>query len=120
IIVENVPEKERYTREEVEALASKYTPPEKKGYWRWDVGFERRLEFHPFPGEILISGVIAQGDAGRMGWGDQHVAVMPADTVFRTGYGGRLYGRPAAHYYIYRDGQLLAATWEEREISDIF
>lgn len=120
IVVENVPKKERYTREEVEMLASKYTPAEKKGSWRWDVGFERRLEFHPFPGEIICTGIIAQGDAGRMGWGDQYVAVLPADTVFRTGYSGRLYGQPAAHYYIFRDGQLLAATWEEREVSDIF
>jgi hypothetical protein len=76
--------------------------------------------FHPFPGEILCEGIIAQGDAGRMGSGSQLVAVMPEDIVFRTGYSGRLYGAPSAHYYVYRDGQLLSATWEEREVSDIF
>jgi len=76
--------------------------------------------FHPFPGEVLCEGIIAQGDAGRMGSGSQLVAILPADTVFRTGYSGRLYGYPAEHYYIFRDGQLLAATWEERETSDIF
>ena len=76
--------------------------------------------FHPFPGEILCEGVIAQGDAGRMGSGNQLVAVMPADTVFRTGYSGRLYGAPRAHYYVYRDGQILSATWEEREVAEIF
>lgn len=81
---------------------------------------EERLTFHPFPGEVLCKGIIAQGDAGRMGSGKQLVAVMPADTVFRTGYSGRLYGAPGAHYYIYRDGQILSATWEEREVSDIF
>ena len=113
--------KERYTKEEVKEISEKYvTPPEKKGVWRWDAGFEKRLEFHPFPGEILCEGIIAQGDAGRMGSGEQLVAILPADTVFRTGYSGRLYGQPAAHYYIYKNGQLLAATWEEREVSDIF
>jgi|LFRM01.2.fsa_nt_gb hypothetical protein len=91
-----------------------------------DGGMERdywgkeRPTFHPFPGEILCEGIIAQGDAGRMGSGEQLVAVMPADTVFRTGYSGRLYGAPRAHYYVYRDGQLLSATWEERDVSDIF
>jgi len=76
--------------------------------------------FHPFPGKILCEGIIAQGDAGRMGRGSQLVAVMPEDIVFRTGYSGRLYGAPGAHYYVYRDGQLLSATWDEREVSDIF
>lgn len=91
-----------------------------------DGGFEQDYfgaeypTFLPFPGEVLCEGIIAQGDAGRMGSGSQLVAVMPADTVFRTGYSGRLYGAPSAHYYIYRDGQLLSTTWEEREVSDIF
>ncbi len=79
-----------------------------------------RPTFHPFPGEILCDGIIAQGCAGRMGSGEQLVAILPADTVFRTGYSGRLYGFPPAHYYIFRGGQILSATWEEREISDIF
>jgi hypothetical protein len=55
-----------------------------------------------------------------MGSGSQLVAIMPADTVFRTGYSGRLYGKPRAHYYLFRDGQILSATWEEREVADIF
>ena len=117
---ESVPEKERYTREEVAAIVAAITPPEKKGIWRWDEGFERKLEFDSFPGEILCEGIIAQGQAGRMGSGEQLVAILPADTVFRTGYSGRLYGAPSAHYYVYRDGQILSATWEEREVSDIF
>lgn len=86
-----------------------------KNYWG-----EERPTFHPFPGEIICEGVIAQGDAGRMGSGRQLVAVMPAGIVFRTGYSGRLYGAPSAHYYIFRDGQILSATWEEREVADIF
>jgi hypothetical protein len=76
--------------------------------------------FYAFPGEVLCEGIIAQGDAGRMGSGRQIVAVMPAGIVFRTGYSGRLYGAPRAHYYLFRDGQILSATWEEREVADIF
>ena len=87
----------------------------RKGYWGEDLP-----TFHPFPGEVLCEGEIAQGAAGRMGSGEQLIAIMPADTVFRTGYSGRLYGAPSAHYYIYRDGQILSATWEEREVTDIF
>jgi hypothetical protein len=77
-------------------------------------------EFLPFPGEVLCEGIIAQGEAGRMGSGSQIVAIMPADTVFRTGYSGRLYGEPAEHYYIFRNGQILSATWMEREVAEIF
>ena len=76
--------------------------------------------FLPFPGEVLCEGIVAQGDAGRMGSGSQLVAVMPANIVFRTAYRGRLYGEPAEHYYLFRDGQILSATWEEREVADIF
>ena len=86
-----------------------------KNYW----GVECPT-FHPFPGEILCEGIIAQGQAGRMGSGNQLVAVMPENIVFRTGYSGRLYGAPSAHYYVYRDGQLLSATWDEREVSGVF
>lgn len=86
-----------------------------RNYWG-----EERPTFHPFPGEVLCEGVIAQGAAGRMGSGSQLVAVMPEDIVFRTGYSGRLYGAPSAHYYVYRRGQLLSATWEEREVAEIF
>ena len=76
--------------------------------------------FLPFPGEVLCEGIVAQGDAGRMGSGSQLVAVMPANIVFRTAYHGRLYGEPPEHYYLFRDGQLLSATWEEREVAEIF
>lgn len=107
--------KERYTEEEAISIAE-----ELNSSYPWDVIFERKLEFHPFPGEILCKGIIAQGDAGRAGSGEQLVAIMPANTVFRTGYSGRLYGDPSAHYYLFRDGQILSATWEEREVADIF
>lgn len=118
--------KEKYTKEEamkiVEELNS--TVPEEVKFPRkkyiFDAIFTKKREFDTFPGEIISTGIIAQGDAGRMGSGEQFVAIMPADVVFRTGYSGRLYGHPAEHYYIFRDGQLLAVTLEEREATDIF
>jgi len=80
-----------------------------------------RLIFAPFPGEILVRGVIAQGDAGRMGAGDQLVAVIPKNVVFRTSYSGRLYGAPSAHYYCWDGEQLLGGlTWDERCLTDVF
>lgn len=79
-----------------------------------------RLTFAPFPGEIIVSGTIAQGDAGRMGSGSQYIATMPKDIVFRTSYSGRLYGAPSAHYYMWTGELMLAATWEERAASDLF
>jgi hypothetical protein len=111
--------KEKYTKEEAISLTKELSSLEGREY-EWDVIFEIKFEFFPFPGEVLCKGIIAQGDAGRAGSGEQLVAVIPADTVFRTGYSGRLYGRPAAHYYIYRDGQVISATWKEREVSEVF
>jgi len=84
-----------------------------------DCGHDVTIRFAPFPGRILATGIIAQGNAGRMGSGEQIVAVVPRGVVFRTGYSGRLYGRPAAHYYLFDGEQLLAATWEERMATDI-
>lgn len=82
--------------------------------------YNERRTFEEFPGEILASGSIAQGDAGRMGSGEQLIAVMPKDVVFRTGYSGRLYGSPSAHYYKFDGEKIIAVTWEERTASDIF
>jgi len=76
--------------------------------------------FLPFPGEIICRGSIAQGDAGAMGSGAQIIAVIPRNVVFRTGYSGRLYGAPSAHYYVFNGSKILAATWEERELTEIF
>lgn len=84
-------------------------------------GFESILvTYSKFPGQILTEGKIAQGDAGRMGSGQQLIALIPADVVFRTGYFGRLYGKPASHYYKWTGEKLLSATWEERMVTDIF
>jgi hypothetical protein len=113
-------EKEKYTKEEAISIAKRLDSSEPWDNIMLEVIFENKVEFHPFPGEILCKGVIAHGMAGRAASGEQLVAIMPANTVFRTGYSGRLYGAPAAHYYIFRDGELLSVTWKEREISDIF
>lgn len=112
--------KERYTKKEAVSLAKRLDSSEPWDDIMFEVIFERKVEFHPFPGEILCEGIIAHGMAGRAASGEQLVAILPADTVFRTGYSGRLYGSPAAHYYIFRNGQVLAATWKEREVSDVF
>lgn len=78
------------------------------------------LEFEKFPGEVITEGYVAQGDAGGMGGGNQYIAIIPKGVVFRTGYSGRRYGSPRAHYYLFNGEKILSATWEEREISDIF
>lgn len=72
------------------------------------------LEFAAFPGKIIAEGRVAQGTAGRMGGGTQMVAVMPRGVVFRTGYHGRLYGAPSAHYYLFDGEKIHVATWDER------
>lgn len=79
-----------------------------------------RIHFADFPGEIIAEGTIAQGAAGRAGSGQQIVAIMPKGIVFRTGYSGRLYGSPAAHYYVFDGEKITPATWEEREMLDLF
>jgi len=85
-----------------------------------ECGAKAKPVFDDWPGENLVVGVIAQGAAGMAGSGTQVVAVVPAGVVVRTGYSGRLYGKPPSHYYLYRGGRLLAATWQERLATDIF
>jgi hypothetical protein len=84
------------------------------------VNMEEQGNFHEFPGEIIAQGQIAQGAAGNMGWGSQLIAIMPYQTVFRTAYGGRLYGNPGSHYYFHDGTKLFATTWEDRIASDLF
>ena len=74
----------------------------------------------PFPGEVLVEGIIAQGNAGRMGSGRQMIAVISSNTVFRTAYSGRLYGAPSEHFYIFDGDKIISVTREERELTDIF
>ena len=74
----------------------------------------------PFPGQVLVKGIIAQGAAGAMGSGDQMVVTIPQGVVFRTGYSGRLYGAPSSHFYLWNGERLLIATRDEREMADLF
>jgi len=78
------------------------------------------LRFGPSPLIPVVEGMIAEGDAGRMGNGEQFIAVLPKGVVLRTGYSGRLYGGPQSHYYLFDGSQVLAATWDERVASDVF
>lgn len=77
-------------------------------------------KFLDFPGKILATGTIAQGDAGRMGSGEQLAAVIRKGVVFRTSYSGRLYGAPSEHYYLYNGERVLSCTKEERELAEVF
>ena len=113
-----VPKKSRYTKEEMQQYAPILC--KHRNTDDWSEVFDAKIEFLPFPGDVICSGIIAQGAAGRAGSGRHLIAVIPANTVFRTAYSGRLYGAPGAHYYIYRDGEILSATWQERVVSDIF
>src|SRR5690606_1830488 len=72
----------------------------------------------PFPGHIIAEGVIAQGDAGGMGSGEQLIAVLQRGVVVKVSYSGRLYGRPSAHYYVFDGERVLVATREEIDVSD--
>lgn len=81
---------------------------------------EDAVEFLDFPGEILCKGQIAQGDAGRMGNGDQLIAVLSKEVVFRTSYSGRLYGAPSSHYYKFDGNTIQSFTWEERTTVDMW
>lgn len=73
-----------------------------------------------FPGTILTTGIIAEGDAGRMGSGEQLICTVPVGSIVRVGYGGRRYSSPTAHYYQFNEKNVVVATWDERLASDIF
>jgi hypothetical protein len=87
--------------------------------FRTSIGF-RGWNSHEGEFQRLASGIIAQGLAGRMGSGHQHVGLLEAGQIVVVRRGGRLYGAPPEHHYILKDGQLLVATPEERELADIF
>ncbi|MDI3496392.1 MAG: hypothetical protein PWQ35_413 [Patescibacteria group bacterium] len=76
--------------------------------------------FHPFPGTIIAEGIIARGKMGEGGRGQQIIAIMPKNVVFRTGYSGFLYGDYCEHYYLFNGKKIIAVTWQDRIDSDIF
>lgn len=77
-------------------------------------------KYRPFPGELLATGEIAEGAAGRAGHGCQYVILLPKEEVVRTAYHGRLYGKPSQHFTMWDGEKLISLTTEEREASDIF
>jgi len=68
----------------------------------------------------IVRGVIAQGIAGRMGSGEQLVVLLPEEKVLKVRRFGRLYGAPPEYHYVLREGKILVATPEERELAEIF
>jgi hypothetical protein len=90
----------------------------KEGDSSWS--HEPAYRFEPYPGEVIVRGVIAQGDAGRMGSGEQLVATLRRGAVARAARSGRLYGAPRSWYYRFDGGQLQAATWEQRVAADLW
>jgi len=68
----------------------------------------------------IVRGIIAQGIAGRMGCGEQLVVLLPEGKVLKVRRSGRLYGAPPEYHYLLREGKILVATPEEREITEIF
>jgi hypothetical protein len=70
------------------------------------------------PGQIIASGKIAQGAAGRAGSGEQFVVVMPKDTLWAVKMFGRLYGRPSSYEYIFDGEKVTAFTARDLELID--
>jgi hypothetical protein len=75
--------------------------------------------FAPFPGRIICKGVITQGYVGHKGSGDQIIAVMPPNCIFRTGYSGRLHGVPSSHFYCWDGKELTRLATEKLFASNI-
>ena len=83
-----IPIQEVYTAEEVKEYSPRIMRVlehyQASTEYLWNAGFEIHREFEMFPGEILAKGCIAQGTAGRMGNGEQLIAVIPKNVVFRA------------------------------------
>jgi hypothetical protein len=77
-------------------------------------------EYLPWPGDDIITGIIAQGDAGNMGSGEQKISIFKPRTIWRTAYSGKLYGDPKYHYWAYDGNFIMKITGTERDISDLF
>jgi hypothetical protein len=79
------------------------------------------IEFLSFPLEVLARGMCADGMAGNMADGEQFICVARAGQIWRVGKSGRLYGNPSAYYYRYTPEQgVQVATWDEREMTEVF
>ncbi len=83
------------------------------------IGF-RGSNYHEFPEgtEILASGTIAQGDAGRMGSGNEYVVVRPVPSAVKVHIGGRRYGAPTDYVYHFTEKEFFVRTGEEENLVD--
>lgn len=72
--------------------------------------------YAPFPGKVLVEGIIAQGEAGLMGEGSQLIAVVPKGQWIRVFIGGRRYGRPSKYFYLFNGKKVIVATGEDFEL----
>jgi hypothetical protein len=70
------------------------------------------------PGNVIASGEIAQGAAGRAGGGEQFVVVMPKDTTWAIKMRGRLYGKPSSYEYVFDGTVVTAYTARDLELMD--
>lgn len=67
-------------------------------------------------GEILASGEIAQGMAGRAGSGEQFIVLMPKGATWAVKMTGRLYGKPSAYEYVFCGEKITAYTARDLEL----
>ena len=87
--------------------------------FRTGIGF-RGGNAHEGEFQVIAKGSIAQGAAGRMGWGEQLVVLLLEGKEVKVKRTGRLYGAPPEYHYLLSGGKLLVATPEEREVAEVF
>lgn len=83
------------------------------------IGFRggNHYEFPP-EAQVVATGRIAQGDAGYVGAGEQHLVVLPNYARVRVGYSGRLYGAPRAYIYLVKGTAIYAVPEEHEDLLD--
>ncbi len=72
----------------------------------------------PNNAEVIASGHVAQGDAGRMGGNNQYVLHFKreSDVHFTFNRTGRLYGEPSEYVVIYMNGSIVCMPLDEYEL----
>jgi len=80
-----------------------------------DIGFQE------FPGKILARGKISHCHSKKKGKGDQIIAIVPKNVIFRVGYSSHhlknKHLSPSAYYYIFTGKNIFAAKYKERNFS---
>lgn len=81
------------------------------------VGMKEGLQaYAPCPAEDLACGEIAQGDAGRAGWGTQHLFLLPRDTLLRIEVYGLTYGDPKIWCFVFNGKNLQYVAVKNRDM----